>query len=279
MSRALHVLDNSFHLMRPFRRRRASTAGGLTGRSRTGHNGPCGWSGRWPPCDLPTSFGLRGPKQSLGVPSAVLDGVGSLICSRSLGPFCLALCSISGAQAFFSAADDALSPRCAVLMNCVPARRACALCLCGYWTGVHGCPPRLCPRAVGSPTALSWRACSHPQRSPPPMMGSPGGVGSPLRGRGGGQPAHPQYANYWAPLTRKRHIPPHPAQPQHTNRWAPRMRQRHQQEHRPRRPTERSDPTQHAKGRTGDSPWPRKGATTRRNVTRGGGGGLERGLS
>ena len=23
----------------------------------------------------------------------------------------------------------------------------------------------------------------------------------------------PQYANYWAPLTRKRHIPPHPAQP------------------------------------------------------------------
>ena len=35
------------------------------------------------------------------------------------------------------------------------------------------------------------------------------------------QPAHPQYANYWAPLTRKRHIPPHPAKPQHTNHWAP----------------------------------------------------------
>ena len=31
------------------------------------------------------------------------------------------------------------------------------------------------------------------------------------------QPAHPQYANYWAPLTRKRHIPPHSAQPRHTN--------------------------------------------------------------
>ena len=30
------------------------------------------------------------------------------------------------------------------------------------------------------------------------------------------QPAHPQYANYWAPLTRKRHIPPRPAQPWHT---------------------------------------------------------------
>ena len=83
----------------------------------------------------------------------------------------------------------------------------------------------------------------------------------------------PQYANYWAPLTRKRHIPTHPAQPRHTNYWAPRTRKRHQQEHRPQRPTERSDPTQHAKGRTGDCPGPRKGATTRRHVTQGGGGG------
>ena len=81
---------------------------------------------------------------------------------------------------------------------------------------------------------------------------------------------NPQYANYWAPLPSKRHIPPHSAQPQHTNHWAPRTRKRHQQEHRPQRPTERSDPTQHAKGRTGDCPGPRKGATTRRNVTRGG---------
>ena len=84
------------------------------------------------------------------------------------------------------------------------------------------------------------------------------------------QPAHPQYANYWAPLTRKRHIMPHPAQPQHTNYWAPRTRKRHQQEHRPQRPTESSDPTQHVKGRTGDRPGPRKGATTRQNVTQGG---------
>ena len=75
------------------------------------------------------------------------------------------------------------------------------------------------------------------------------------------------------PLTRKRHIPPHSAQPQHTNHWALRTRKRHQQEHRPQRPTERSDPTQHAKGRPGDCPGPRKGATTRRNVTQGGGGG------
>ena len=63
---------------------------------------------------------------------------------------------------------------------------------------------------------------------------------------------NPQYANYWAPLTRKRHIPPHSAQPRHTDHWALRTRKRHQQEHRPQRPTERSDPTQHAKGRTGD---------------------------
>ena len=83
---------------------------------------------------------------------------------------------------------------------------------------------------------------------------------------------NPQYANYWAPLTRKRHIPPHSAQPRHTNDWAPRTRKRHQQEHRPQLPTERSDPTQHAKGRTGDRPGPRKETTTRRNVTQGGGG-------
>ena len=85
------------------------------------------------------------------------------------------------------------------------------------------------------------------------------------------QPAHSQYANYWAPLTRKRHTMPHSAQPQHTKYWAPRTRKRHQQEHWPQRPTESSNPTQHAKGRTGDCPGPRKGTTTRRNVTQGGG--------
>ena len=30
---------------------------------------------------------------------------------------------------------------------------------------------------------------------------------------------NPQHANYWAPLTRKRHTMPHPAQPRHTNYW------------------------------------------------------------
>ena len=43
-----------------------------------------------------------------------------------------------------------------------------------------------------------------------------------------------------------------------SNDWAPRTRKRHQREHRPQRPTERSDPTQHAEGRTGDRPGPRK---------------------
>ena len=89
------------------------------------------------------------------------------------------------------------------------------------------------------------------------------------------QPAHPQYSNYWAPLTRKRHTMPPSAQPRHTNHWAPRTWKRHQQEHRPQRPSESSNPTQHAKGRTGDCPGPRKEIATRRNVTQGGGGGCE----
>ena len=41
--------------------------------------------------------------------------------------------------------------------------------------------------------------------------------------------------------------------------------------HWPQRPTERSDLTQHAKGRTGDCPGPRKGTITARHVTQGGG--------
>ena len=65
-------------------------------------------------------------------------------------------------------------------------------------------------------------------------------------------------------------ILPHSAQPDHTNHGAPRTRKRYQQEHQPQRPTERSDPTQHAEGRKGDCPGPRKETTTRRNVTQGG---------
>ena len=57
------------------------------------------------------------------------------------------------------------------------------------------------------------------------------------------QPTQPQYTNYWAPLTCKRHTMPHPAQPQHTH-WAPRTRTQRQQEHRPHPLTESSNPTQ-----------------------------------
>ena len=63
----------------------------------------------------------------------------------------------------------------------------------------------------------------------------------------GQQLAQPEYAKFWAPLTRKRH----------------------RKEYRPLRPSESSNPTQHAKGRTGDCPGPRKETATRRNVTQG----------
>ena len=114
----------------------------------------------------------------------------------------------------------------------------------------------------------AWRS-----RAPGPHgCGRPeaGGVGTAKTvKRSPQQPAQPQYTNYWALLTRKLHIMPHSAQPQHTNYWAPRTRKRHQQEHRPQRPTESSNPMQHAKGRTGDCPGPHKETTTRRNVTQG----------
>ena len=54
------------------------------------------------------------------------------------------------------------------------------------------------------------------------------------------------------------------------NDGAPLTRIRHQQERGLQRPTERSDPTQPAKGRTGDCPGPREGTPTRRNPTQGG---------
>ena len=116
----------------------------------------------------------------------------------------------------------------------------------------------------------AWGDVSDPH---PKKSGKKRALTRSLMGANEGPEGHPQYANSWAPLTRKRHIPPHSAQPQRTNYWAPRTRKRHQQEHRPQRPTERSDPTQHAKGRAGDCPGPRKGTATRRNVTHGGGGG------
>ena len=85
-------------------------------------------------------------------------------------------------------------------------------------------------------------------------------------------PAQPRYANYWAPLTHKRHQP-QPAQPQDTNDGAPRKCKQHQQKHRPQQLPKRNDPTQHAKGRTGDCPGPYKETAIRGNVTQGGGAG------
>ena len=48
---------------------------------------------------------------------------------------------------------------------------------------------------------------------------------------------------------------------------------RHQQEHQHQRPTESNDPTQHAKGRTGDCPGPCKETSTPTECHTGGGGG------
>ena len=54
---------------------------------------------------------------------------------------------------------------------------------------------------------------------------------------------------------------------------APRMQKRHQREHRPQRPTQRSDPTQHAKGRAGDWPGPQRKVTQGGMILLTGGGG------
>ena len=78
----------------------------------------------------------------------------------------------------------------------------------------------------------------------------------------------PEDGGGWTAKTVKR-PPQQPTQPQYANYWALLRRKQHQQEHRPQRPTERSNLTQHAEGRTVDCPGPRKETTTRRNVTQG----------
>ena len=159
-------------------------------------------------------------------------------------------------------------------VGCVAGRRA------GRQSGPESAPPQ-----QPSPPPRPWprtRTGTKPQKGNTPPQRPPSTHGSVCGGGGGGSlllnTARQATDGLWteargqqkqAPLTRKRH-PPHPAQPQHTNHWAPRTRKRHQQEHRPQWPTERSDLTQHAKGRTGDCPGPRKETTTRRNVTQGG---------
>ena len=74
------------------------------------------------------------------------------------------------------------------------------------------------------------------------------------------QPAHPQYANYWAPLTLTFNTAP-TLQP---------LGSANAETTPARAPAAAADPTQHAEGRTCDCPGPRKGATTRRTVTQGG---------
>ena len=139
-------------------------------------------------------------------------------------------------------------------------RRSCAPTTAGLW-GAGLALDVDPPTGPSTDLPLASVTTGAPLNDSAPRVGGVGG-GSPRQ-----QPAHPQYANYWAPLTRKRYTTPHPAQPRHTNHRAPRTRKRHQQEHRPQRPTERSAPTQHAKGRAGDCPGPRKETTTRRTVT------------
>ena len=153
-----------------------------------------------------------------------------------------------------------------------------ALCVAGGISYLEGnAKANRTPREAhdGFPDAAAHRpatpACALPSLSPAPRLRT--SACSTVWGGGPRNNQHnPRYADYWVLLTHKRHIPPHPAQPQHTSHWAARTRKRHQQEHRPQRPTERGDPTQHAKGRTGDCPGPRNETITGRNVTQGGGG-------
>ena len=69
----------------------------------------------------------------------------------------------------------------------------------------------------------------------------------------------PNAEGEWAGATVKRPPQP-PAQPPVRRLLGP--AERHQREHRPQRPTERSAPTQHAKGRPGDRPGPRTATAT-----------------
>ena len=124
------------------------------------------------------------------------------------------------------------------------------------------------PSENSDPTPQAKRStgdCPGPRDESATQQASP-------RKRSDARAGRPECGGEWAAKTGKqpRHQPPHPRS---ANYWAPLTRTRNQREHRPQRPTERSDPTQHAKGRTGDCPGPRKETATRRNVTQGGGRG------
>ena len=88
------------------------------------------------------------------------------------------------------------------------------------------------------------------------------------RKRGEACGGRPGRGGAWASKTIKR-----PAQlSAQANPWALRTRRRRRQEHRPQRPSEHSDPTQHAKGRAGDCPGPRKENCNPTECHNGGGG-------
>ena len=168
-----------------------------------------------------------------------------------------------------------------------------ALCCFASGTAPCGGRPRVRVRScVALPGPTGAAETERPGHSPgdeqrcPPAGHPPGGWGPSIRGWGAGRARHsagvgatnaadrPRFAvNRGVNGVGQNDPGNNQHNPQYVNDWAPRTRQRHQQEHRPQRPSERSDPTQHAKGRTGDCPGPRKGATTRRNVTQGGTGG------
>ena len=113
-------------------------------------------------------------------------------------------------------------------------------------------------------TAPSWCSVNHPGHH-----AEQGTWGSHTRRHREAGCGRPEDGGAWTAKTVKR-PPQQPAQPQYANYWEPLKRQ--QQAHRPQWPTQSSDRTQHAKGRTGDCPGPCKETTTRRNVTQGVGG-------
>ena len=139
-------------------------------------------------------------------------------------------------------------------------------------------PPGPCATRGSAPGPAGSGGGSRPAKGhtpPPPACAGPHQAIALCGGHPPGEEAgcgRPEDGGVGTANTVKQPPQQQPAQSQHTNHWAPPTRKQHQQEHRPQRPTERSDPTQHAKGRTGYCPGPPKGTTARRNVTRGGGG-------
>ena len=136
-------------------------------------------------------------------------------------------------------------------------------------------PQQHMARVLGCPYAVSWSPglSGQEMRSPSPgphrfRPRAPFNTSAPL-GRGGGAIFLRTFGQSKlslvpsVPVSLGQRFSSSPLAPLRTQHhrgggggWAPRTRKRHQPEHRPQRPTERSDPTQHAEGRTGDCPGP-----------------------